>query len=179
MAHWEFERILNEVEFMLRTINAGEEADPESLYSKANELYKLLTDPHAKPIRLSLFIEGYKDSDNLENDFTFNNGTLVDFIRYDSHKYITERLKIQLAYYFCRKHLYICRLYLYYLDLITNKTHQILTHHKVEDYDILRDLSQLQIYCINGGHDNRAMFMSSIANRITQEYLSEYSILPF
>lgn len=179
MAHWEFERNLNEVELMLRTINAGEEADPKNLCYKAYELYKLLTTAYVEPIRLSLFIKGYKDSDNLEDDFSLNNDSLIDFIRYDSHKYITERLKIQLAYYFCRKHLYICRLYLYYLDLITDKTHQILTRHKIEDYDILRDLSQLQIYCIEGNHNNRAMFMSSIANRITQEFLSEYDILPF
>lgn len=179
MAHWELERILNEVDLMLKTNYSRDEADPKSLSVKAYELYKLLTAVYVEPIRLSLFIEGYKDSDNLEDDFTFNNGTLIEFIRYDGHKFITERLTIQLAYYFCRKHLYSCRLYLYYLDLITDKIHQRFSNHKIKDYDILHDLTELQIYCIDGNVNERAMFMSSIANRITQEYLSEYSILPF
>lgn len=179
MANHELKRILNEVDLMLKTNYYRDEADPKNLSVKAYELYKLLTAAYVEPIRLSQLIEGYKDSDNPDDDFTINNSTLIDFIRHDSHKYITERLKIQLAYYFCRKHLYICKLYLYYLDLITDKEHQHYSNHKIKDYDILHDLSELQVYCFDSNLNERAIFLSSVANRITQEYLSEYSILPF
>ena len=169
------EQILDEVEIKLRNfwyVNSN----PDELSPEIRELYWALVNPNVEPIKLSLFIEGYKDSDNPEEDFSVNNKQLLDFLRDDYHVCITERLEVQLAKYYCIKHIESCRLFLCYLELITDPEHRAMRENtrNLRDYHILDKLFELIAYS-DGRHCSQFnALMCSIANRISKEYMLEF-----
>ena len=171
------EQILDEVEIKLRNfwyVNSN----PDELSPEIRELYWALVNPNVEPIKLSLFIEGYKDSDNPEDDFSVHNKQLLEFLREDPHVFIRERLEVQLAKYYCINHIENCRLFLCYLMLITEPEHRAMReeYKALRHYHILDKLIELVAY--NDGKHCRefSVFMCKIAHRITNEYMSELHV---
>lgn len=171
------EQILDEVEIILRKY-WYDNANLDELSPEIRELYWALVNPNVKPIKLSLFIEGYKDSENPEDDFSVNNKQLLDFLRDDYHVCIKERLEVQLAKYYCIKHIEDFRLFLCYLELITDPEHRAMRENpkKLRCYHILDKLLELIAYN-DGKHCSlfRA-YMCAIANSISKEYMSEFYV---
>ena len=175
IASKEFDQILREVDNALRWKYEVRDTDREKLSPEADERFMLLTTPPDKPIRLSLFIEGYKDSKNIEDDFSLDNKILLSYIEDDYRRNITDRLLLQLAIYYCNKHIEQCSLYLFYLKLITNPTHLswLSLHKGFKEHHVLDDIQSLIYYCEHGQYERILAFNCKIANKIEQEYILE------
>ncbi len=175
MEKWEYERVMSEVDTMLSLNYHKDVVDPKKLSPKAYEMYMLLTTKIEKPIRLSLFIYGYQDSDNLDDDFSLDNDRLHSFLNYDIHEYITIKLKFQLAYYYCIKHIDYCLLYLCYLELITDREHRSIGTNVpyLKKCDILGDLDLMEDLRKSGCNKMLAVMKCKLAGKIAQEYFEE------
>jgi len=171
------EQILDEVEIKLRNfwyVNSN----PDELSPEIRELYWALVNPNVEPIKLSLFIEGHKDSDNPEDDFSVHNKQLLEFLREDPHVFIKERIEVQLAKYYCIKHIEKSRLFLCYLELITDPEHRAMreNYKELRHYHILDKLIELVAYSKENRCTEYNAFMCSIAIRITKEYMSDFYV---
>lgn len=150
----------------------------DKLCPEVKELYLALINPKVEPIKLSLFIEDYMDSDNLYDDFSVDNKELMDFIKQDNHQNIKTRLVIQLAKCYCNKHIETCRLFLCYLELITDPEHRALrdSPKELSDYNILEKLLELKRIDDGFHAPELLVFMLSIANKIVKEYIYELPV---
>ena len=175
MLRLEHERILGEVEEMINLHNHNEIAYPDKFSPAAFDRFEYLMYEYRAPFHLSLFIYGYKDSEKIADDFSMDNEALIDFIQNSKYKLIAERLLIQLAYYSCNKYPIVFRLYLSYLDIITDPIHRSFGTNvpDLRDIKILEDINTYKEYFLNGSFEKTAVLNCILDKKIAQEYSAE------
>ncbi len=175
MLRLEHERILGEVEEMINLHNHKDIAYPDKFSPAAFERFEYLMYEYRAPFHLSLFIYGYKDSENIADDFSMKNEALIDFIKNSRFKLIAERLLIRLAYYRCYKYPIVLRLHMCYLDIITDPVHRSFGTNvpDLRDLKILEDIEDYKEYFLNGSFEKTAVLNCILAQKIAQEYSAE------